>query len=146
VNDFIKGGLKMAIRKLEHVGVMVKDLETSIEFYQNILGFDLLDKFEANDPSITLAFLGDRESGQVFVELVAGKETTFPDEGKVHHLAFTVDDIEEEIKRLKPFKVIFTSGNITTLANGSKYIFFKGPDGESLELFQPLTKASTLNL
>lgn len=130
----------MAIRKIEHVGVMVKDLETSIEFYQNILSFDLLDKFPANDPSVTLAFLGDRESGQVFVELVSGKEMTFPDEGKVHHLAFTVDDIEEEIERLKTYKVTFTSENITTLENGSKYIFFKGPDGESLELFQPLTK------
>ncbi|MEH7275659.1 VOC family protein [Neobacillus vireti] len=126
----------MAIRKLEHVGVMVSDLEVSIDFYQNVLGLDLKDKFAAS-PAVNLAFLGDRESSQVIVELIAGENNSFPDEGKVHHIAFTVDSIEEEIERLKGLKVPFSNNEISTLANGSKYIFFKGPDGETLELFQP---------
>ncbi|MDQ0975060.1 lactoylglutathione lyase [Neobacillus niacini] len=126
----------MAVKKLEHVGVMVSDLEVSIGFYQDVLGLDLLDRFDANE-STGLAFLGDRASGQVIVELICGKNNTFPDEGKVHHIAFTVDDIEGEIERLRSSKVHFTSDEISTLTNGSKYIFFKGPDGETLELFQP---------
>lgn len=126
----------MAVKKLEHVGVMVSDLEVSIDFYENVLGLDLLDRFAVNE-STGLAFLGERASGQVIVELICGKDNTFPDEGKVHHIAFTVDDIEEEIERLRKLKVHFTNEEISTLANGSKYIFFKGPDGETLELFQP---------
>lgn len=126
----------MAIKKLEHVGVMVSDLEVSINFYGSVLGLDLLDRFPANEAT-ELAFLGDRESGQVIVELICGKDNRFPDEGKVHHIAFTVDDLEEEIARLTTLKVHFTQSDISTLANGSKYIFFKGPDGETLELFQP---------
>jgi lactoylglutathione lyase len=126
----------MAVRKLEHVGVMVSDIEVSVDFYQNVLGLDLLDSFKAN-PAVTLAFLGNRESGQVIVELVSGNDKEFPDEGKVHHIAFTVDNIEEEITRLKALNVAFSNDEILTLANGSKYIFFKGPDGETLELFQP---------
>jgi lactoylglutathione lyase len=126
----------MAVKKLEHVGVMVRDLEVSIGFYQDVLGLDLLDRFDANE-STGLAFLGDGASGQVIVELICGKDNTFPDEGKVHHIAFTVDDIEGEIERLRSLKVHFTNDEISTLANGSKYIFFKGPDGETLELFQP---------
>jgi lactoylglutathione lyase len=78
----------MAVRKLEHVGVMVSDIEVSVDFYQNVLGLDLLDSFKAN-PAVTLAY------------------------------------------------VAFSNDEILTLANGSKYIFFKGPDGETLELFQP---------
>ncbi|MBD1383415.1 VOC family protein [Metabacillus arenae] len=127
----------MAVRKLEHVGVMVKDLERSIAFYQDVLGLDLIDQFDANDPSIKLAFLGNKESGQIFVELIFGVENHFPVEGKVHHIAFTVDKIEEDIERLKSLQVTFTDKEITTLSNGSKYIFFKGPDDELLELFQP---------
>ncbi|RIJ89156.1 MAG: glyoxalase [Candidatus Brocadia sp.] len=127
----------MAIRKLEHVGVMVKDIEISIDFYQNVLGLDLLDKFLANEPSVILAFLGDRNSGQVYVELISGEEEEFPDEGKVHHIAFTVDNIEEEVTRLQALKVPFLTEKVDILANGTKYIFFKGPDGETLELFQP---------
>lgn len=127
----------MAIRKLEHVGVMVKDIEISIDFYQNVLGLDLLDQFPANEPSVILAFLGDRKSGQVYVELISGEEEELPDEGKVHHIAFTVDNIEEEVARLQTLKVPFLSEEANTLTNGTKYIFFKGPDGETLELFQP---------
>ncbi|MFJ5759003.1 VOC family protein [Neobacillus sp. NPDC093182] len=126
----------MAVKKLEHVGVMVSDLEVSIGFYENVLGLDLLDRFAANETT-DLAFLGDRASGQVIVELICGKDNRFPDEGKVHHIAFTVDRIEEEIERLRGLKVHFTNDEVSTLANGSKYIFFKGPDGETLELFQP---------
>jgi lactoylglutathione lyase len=130
------GFYSMAVRKLEHVGVMVSDIEVSVDFYQNVLGLDLLDRFALN-PTVTLAFLGNRESGQVFVELVSGKDKEFPDEGKVHHIAFTVDDIEDEISRLKTLNVAFSNEEILTLPNGSKYIFLKGPDGETLELFQP---------
>ncbi|WP_419955577.1 VOC family protein [Neobacillus niacini] len=129
----------MAVKKLEHVGVMVSDMEVSIDFYQNVLGLDLLDRFAANETT-GLAFLGNCESGQVIVELINGKDNRFPDEGKVHHIAFTVDHIEEEMERLRKLKVPFANEEISTLANGSKYIFFKGPDGETLELFQPQSK------
>lgn len=128
----------MAVKKLEHVGVMVSDLEVSVDFYEKVLGLDLLDRLAANETT-ELAFLGDRASGQVIVELICGKDNAFPDEGKVHHIAFTVDNIEEEIDRLRKLKVHFTNDEISTLANGSKYIFFKGPDGETLELFQPVS-------
>ncbi|PLR75924.1 glyoxalase [Bacillus sp. V3-13] len=127
----------MAIKKFEHVGIMVKDLEQSIGFYKDVLGLDLLDRIDHNDPSIKLAFLGIKESDQICVELVFGAKGNLPDEGKVHHIAFTVDNIEDEIERLQSHEVIFIDEEITTLTNGAKYIFLKGPDGELLELFQP---------
>ncbi|MDP4084891.1 MAG: VOC family protein [Bacillota bacterium] len=127
----------MAIKKLEHVGVMVNDLETSISFYRDILGLDLIEHLQLEDSAIQLVFLGNKETGQIFVELVSGRNKNYPDEGKVNHIAFTVENIEEEIERLKSLKVIFTNTEILSFKNGTKYIFFKGPDGEKLELFQP---------
>jgi lactoylglutathione lyase len=126
----------MAIKKFEHVGIMVKDLDISQDFYQNILGLDLLDRYHAN-PEVELAFLGEKKTGQVYVELISEKNDDFSDDGKVNHLAFTVDNIEEEVERLKSLEVPFYTDDILELNGKSRYIFFKGPDGEKLELFQP---------
>jgi len=129
----------MAIKKFEHVGVMVKDLETSLEFYQNILGLDLLDQFNAS-PEVVLAFLGDKNSGQVYIELVSGRTDDSADDGKVNHIAFTVDNIDEEVDRLRSLNVAFFQDEILEIKGKSRYIFFKGPDGEKLELFEPAKK------
>ncbi|MCD7034148.1 VOC family protein [Metabacillus sp. GX 13764] len=127
----------MAIEKLEHVGIMVKDLETSISFYQDIIGLDVIDKFHPA-PSIKIAFLGYKTRGEIIIELIQGSKEGLPAEGKVNHIAFTVSEIEKEMERLKAKKVNFTQKDIHNLS-GSKYIFFRGPDGELLELFQPAT-------
>ena len=46
------------------------------------------------------------------------------------------DAIEEEIANVKEHGVTFIDESITTLPSGSRYIFFTGPDGEWIELFQ----------
>jgi len=127
----------MAIKKLEHVGIHVKNLDDSIQFYTKVLGLELIEKQGHIDPNIKLAFLGFRDSKETIIELIYGANPNLPTEGKVHHVAFTVDDIEAEIARIKDLHVTFVDEAITTLPSGSKYIFFYGPDGEFLELFQP---------
>jgi lactoylglutathione lyase len=126
--------LIMPITNYDHTGVMVADLDRSIAFYQDILGLTLIGRLTHTDPSIELAFLG--LDGRVFVELVSGYNSELPEEGKVHHLAFTVEGIEEEMARLKALNVTFIDEEITTLPNGGKYIYFYGPDREWIELFQ----------
>ncbi|MEW9671098.1 VOC family protein [Ammoniphilus sp. 3BR4] len=126
----------MAVKKLEHVGVMVKDMEASIAFYKEVLGMELLGKAEHPDPNIKLAFLGFKDAKETELELIQGYNDQLPQEGKVHHIAFTVDNIEEEVQRLKQLGVAFIDKEITTLPNGSRYMFFYGPDGEWIELFQ----------
>lgn len=126
----------MAIKKVEHVGLMVKDLDTSIDFYTKVIGMECLGKLVHTNSAITLAFLGFAGSKETELELVQGYNNSLPEEGKVHHLAFAADNLEEEIERLKQFDVAFIDAEITTLPNGSRYIFFKGPDGEWLELFE----------
>lgn len=132
----VKGGVHMAISKLEHVGIQVKNLDTTIDFYTKVLGLELLEKQGHPDPNLRIAFLGFKKTNETLIELIEGYNPDLPAEGKVHHIAFTVDHIEEEIKRVKEHQVTFVDEEVTTLPNGAKYVFFYGPDGEWIELFE----------
>ncbi|MGF9892434.1 VOC family protein [Priestia megaterium] len=124
----------MAILKFEHVGVQVKDIEESIEFYTQKVGLGLIETLPHTDPSLKLAFLG--LEGNVIVELIQGYNSSLPNEGKVHHFALAVDGIEEEFERLKSAGVSFVEEKIVTLPNGARYLFFYGPDKEWIEYYE----------
>ncbi|KJL05313.1 MULTISPECIES: VOC family protein [Priestia] len=124
----------MAILKFEHVGVQVKNIEESIEFYTQKVGLELIETLPHTDPSLKLAFLG--LEGNVIVELIQGYNSSLPNEGKVHHFALAVDGIEEEFERLKSAGVSFVEENIVTLPNGARYLFFYGPDKEWIEYYE----------
>ncbi|MBU7593180.1 VOC family protein [Metabacillus halosaccharovorans] len=124
----------MAVLGFEHVGIQIADIEKSISFYQEVVGLELLDQFLHTDGKMKLAFLGVKD--QIIVELIEGYNPDLPDEGKVHHIAFKVDNIEAERKRLQSANVEWIYEDITVLPNGAKYIFFRGPDKEWIEFFE----------
>ncbi|WP_053365896.1 VOC family protein [Bacillus sp. FJAT-27245] len=127
----------MAGRKIDHVGIMVKDIEKSINFYTNIVGFKLIDKIDHSNGVIKLAFLGFGEHGETELELIQGYNDSLPVEGKVHHLAVAVDDVNKEFARIQSLEdVKLIDEDITTLPNGFRYFFFHGPEGEWIEYFQ----------
>ena len=121
------------ITGIEHTGIMVTNMEKSLSFYTEILGLKLLDRFDHTSVPVELAFLGLEE--KVLVELIAGYTGEVTNEGKVHHLAFSVTNIEEKFEILKEKGVQLKDKKITELPNG-KYFFFYGPDEESLEFFE----------
>lgn len=124
-------------RKIDHVGIMVTDIEKSIEFYTKIVGFKLIDKIDHTNGVIKLAFLGFGENGETELELIEGYNDSLPTEGKVHHLAVTVDNVEKEFERIKSLETVkLIDEEITTLPNGFRYFFFHGPEGEWIEFFQ----------
>jgi lactoylglutathione lyase len=126
----------MAVKKMDHVGVYVSSLEISLTFYQEVVGLDLKDKFTIANGAVTLAFLGFNGSDETELELVYGGNPNLPNEGKVNHIAFLVDDINEEYERLKGLDVSFIRDEVETLPNGYRNFFVHGPDGEKVEFFQ----------
>jgi len=126
----------MARKKVEHVGVMVKDMEASLKFYREVIGLELKDTVTDSNGMIKLAFLGFNRSEETEIELIQGSDDQLPEQGRVHHFAFTVDDIEEEFSRIQTLPVKLAGPQISTLPNGSRYFFFRGPDGEMIEFFQ----------
>jgi lactoylglutathione lyase len=123
-------------KKIDHVGVMVKDLQRSIAFYEEIVGLKLKGTTPHSNGVIQLAFLGFSESNETELELIQGYNEQLPQEGKVHHFAVTVDDIEKEFERIQRLDVELIDQEITTLPNGYRYFFIHGPEGEWIEFFQ----------
>ncbi|MDF2855956.1 MAG: glyoxalase [Neobacillus sp.] len=120
---------------MEHVGIMVNDMDESLAFYQNILGLELRNREWLND-TVELAFLYFPEQPSVEVELIYDGEPV-GNEGIVSHLAFTVENIETELVRLKEAGVKLKDQEPRSILNNTvKIAFFYGPNGEKLELVE----------
>lgn len=122
--------------KVGHVGLNVSNIETSVIFYTNVLGFNLLGKSTENGKNY--AFLGNDK--QLLLTLweqsKGGFSTTTPG---LHHLAIEVETIEllkSYEERLKNNLVKFIYDGLVSHAEGSASggIYFKDPDGIRLEI------------
>jgi methylmalonyl-CoA/ethylmalonyl-CoA epimerase len=93
------------MKHIEHIGIAVKSLEVSIPLFESLMNTKCYKQENVDSENVTTAFF---QTGETKVELL---ESSTPDgviarfiekkgEG-VHHLAFKVDDIEAEMKRLK---------------------------------------------
>lgn len=124
------------IHKLEHIGVKVKDMDASIAFYTEVLGMQLVSR-ERLKGGLELGFLSFPGTDDIQIELIGNGHEGMSNEGLVHHIAFTVSDIEAEVDRLKKLDVRMLDETPRMILDGVKIAFFLGPDGEQLEYFQP---------
>ena len=92
----------MEIKKIEHIGIAVKNLASAIEFYENVLGLKCYNIEEVPEQKVRTAFF---MAGEVKIELLESTDPEGPvgkfiekkGEG-VHHLAFAVDNIESQLE------------------------------------------------
>jgi lactoylglutathione lyase len=123
------------LKKVEHIGIQVRDLDRSIKFYTEVLGLTLRKRVRLNEAT-ELAFLplGDSE-----IELICkSTEYTFAKEGVVNHLTFRVDDVAGVLEHLRKHGVELIHQQPLVLEKlGSRIAFFWGPDGEKMELLAP---------
>lgn len=122
-------------RMIDHVGIMVNDMDTSIRFYTEVAGLVVKNR-NMNDNGLEVAFLGYGLEGETEIELINGFKNQLPAEGKVHHVALSVTDIQAEWDRLKQKDVEFIDQEIATMPNGIRYFFIYGPEKEWIEFFQ----------
>ncbi|MFT5251519.1 MAG: methylmalonyl-CoA/ethylmalonyl-CoA epimerase [Flavobacteriales bacterium] len=93
------------MRKIEHIGIAVKDLEISNLLFEKLLGVPSYKQEEVVSEGVMTSFF---ENGPNKIELLAATNPDSPiskflekkGEG-IHHIAFDVEDIEAEIVRLK---------------------------------------------
>ncbi|MCO6495934.1 MAG: methylmalonyl-CoA epimerase [Bacteroidetes bacterium] len=93
------------MKRIEHIGIAVKDIEAAIPLYENLLNTSCYKIEDVATQGVKTAFF---KIGENKIELLAATRPDSPiakfiekhGEG-IHHYAFLVDDIQAEIERLK---------------------------------------------
>ncbi|MEA4816330.1 MAG: VOC family protein [Lachnospiraceae bacterium] len=86
--------------------LMVKNMEESLDFYQEIAGLKLESRFNAG-PRVEIAFLGD---GETKIELICNKEKTEINVGEDISWGFEVDSVDRFMEFVKGKDVNIHSG------------------------------------
>ena len=119
---------------LGHIAIYTKDLEESIAFYTKI-GGTVLDRCEK--PGKRLALV---DFGGVTLELLQFGAGTPEQEGVISHFAVAVDDVDAAAAALEQMGVdTFESPATVRMPDtfgGLDNRFFRGPDGERIELLK----------
>jgi lactoylglutathione lyase len=123
---------------LSHIGIMTADMQQSIDFYTGLLNFKLTHRQFCGTSE-----LGFLQVGDCILELIAPADKSRLDgltPGQIDHVALKVTDLAAEVARLEKAGIQFfaPAKQIPLFANGSICIFFPGPSGERIELFQVL--------
>ncbi|MFJ9814658.1 VOC family protein [Streptomyces sp. NPDC101151] len=129
-----------------HTGLNVTDLDRSLAFYRDVLGFALL--AEGKEDDRRYAFLGDGDGdgdgdgGPVLTLWQQAQGSYDAGRAGLHHLAFTADSAErvrEYETALRAAGVEFAHEGLVAHREGSASggIFFHDPDGTRLEISVP---------
>ncbi|MBS4053481.1 MAG: methylmalonyl-CoA epimerase [Thermaerobacter sp.] len=128
------------LKKIDHIGIAVRDLEAVRHFYTTILGLPDAGEEVVPEQKVRVAFL---PIGETKIELL---EPTAPDspiakflEAKgegIHHLSFAVDDIVATLEQLKAQGVRLIDEVPRRGAHGAKIAFVhpKASNGVLVEL------------
>ncbi len=117
------------------VRYMVDDVDKSIAFYTELLGFEVLTSFppafaDVKRGNLRLLLSGPKSS--------AGRpmaDGARPGPGGWNRIHFIVDDIDSEVDRLRGAGATFR--NDVVMGPGGKQILLQDPSGNFVELFQP---------
>ena len=142
------------INAVHHVSFTVSDMERSLVFYRDGLGFQVQDDRTVSGPfpetvsgfeGAHLRIIHLRGHGQG-LELIQYHQP----EGRAlaprscdvgsAHLCYVVDDIDADVERLRRFGARFISEPLTVEGGpnaGNRCVYFLDPDGIPMELTQP---------
>ncbi len=124
-----------------HTMIRVGDLDRSIQFYVDVLGFHQVRRADYPDGKFTLAFLqAPGDSGDdPMLELTYNWGVDNYDLGTGYgHVAYRVDSIEDIGKALEKAGLGFSWGPGETPDGRKKMAFIDDPDGYKIELIQPV--------
>jgi methylmalonyl-CoA/ethylmalonyl-CoA epimerase len=92
------------IRRLDHVAVLVRSTDESLQFYRDRLGLAVHSSEELDAPRVRLTYL---DAGNAYIQLVEPLDSTSPlaswleENGEgLHHICFGVDDVPAAVSEL----------------------------------------------
>lgn len=141
------------IKDIRHTGIVVDDLEASLHFYRDLLGLQIVKHIEEKgdyiDNILSLQNVNittvkmTSPSGQI-IELL--KYHSYSEQQVlrkicdigISHVAFSVDNLDAEYKRLKDKGIQFNSPPQFSPDGYAKVTFCRAPEGTFIELVEVL--------
>jgi glyoxylase I family protein len=129
------------IKTIDHIGILTNDLQKSVEFYTDVLGFSVSAKIEMDEVGFSAIFVQKNGSK---IELMGYRDETPKRSEGIQiklggrsipindHITFSVDDIGATVIDLKEKGVIFYLEPVQ-LEGGMKLASFKDPNGVLIE-------------
>ncbi len=127
-------------RRVSHVGIAVANLDAAKRTFGGLFGVSDFHQEEVEGQKVRIASF---EVGESRIELTQGTDDQSAiskfiarrGEG-IHHIAFEVDDVDAEMKRLQAEGYEFTSSAPSEGAHGMRIVFLhpKGTNGVLIEL------------
>ncbi len=123
---------------LHHVALRARDFDRSVSFYRDVLGCETLMSWGEGDGRAAMLDFGDGHCVEVFA---GGKEGAKP-EGELLHFALRCDEIDEAYRLVREAGMEITSELDSVTVRDPRgpvpvrLFFFKGPDGEIVELIE----------
>jgi methylmalonyl-CoA/ethylmalonyl-CoA epimerase len=130
------------IENIDHLGIVVKDIAKSLNFWQNILGINLDYQEEVPSMNLDLAFLSIGKTRIELLEPTSTQGNEYYDflrsRGQgFHHICLEVDNIEEMLERLRANNIKLKDETAIELP-GRKLAFLnpESCDGVVIEIYE----------
>jgi len=133
------------IKKVNHIAVVVPDLDISMRFWVDVLGLELSHKEHITSQAVDVAFL---PVGNSKIELLqptdseSGVARYLEKRGSgMHHICFEVENLETALANLKKADVQLINESPVLGSDGRKFAFIhpKSADGVLVELYELTT-------
>lgn len=124
-------------RKHDHIGLGTNDLEATVNWYQEVLGFHEYGRCTAPDGT-PVRFLTDGYLNYEIFQPVSGVKKEL--EGKIDHISFMSEDIEKDYSDAVKAGFTVTTNGVETMpdawTNGCRYFKVRTPSNEEIEFCQ----------
>jgi len=129
-------------QSIDHIAVVVRDLDKALSFYRDALGLDVVERHEVPEEQVEMASLS---LGNVSIELVqplgteSGVARFLEKRGEgLHHICLMVGDIEAAMGQLRDAGADLITEKPRVSADGRRYAFIhpKSAHGVLLELYE----------
>jgi methylmalonyl-CoA epimerase len=130
------------VLNIDHIGIVVPDINKSLNFWQGILGIKL--DYTENVPSmdLDLAWLPVGKTRLELLEPTSGEGNEYHEFLKqhgpgFHHLCVVVDDLDMMLERIRENNIRLKTEEVITLP-GRKLVFLdpEDTDGVIVEIYQ----------
>lgn len=123
-----------------HVGLVVSDLERSRKFYQDVLGLNVREHHPDTGRGVEIVFMGADASSLELLYYKDPAKRNLEGLGRLTHIAWYVKDMAATMARMRENGAEFRPGDPVSALDGRKIAFTAGPDGERIELVEPVKK------